>query len=123
MTTVTVLPGPERRRRWTAAEFHFRHDAQHPQNHLAGGIGGVDGGLQDLECGFLLRELVNEVEHVVSGVAKPVQFHDNKRVPGLDEIQDRLQFGAAVTAFAAGLLLPDGVAQTAVSRSKRQLGR
>jgi hypothetical protein len=58
----------------------------------------------------LLVKLVNEVEDVPGVAAQTVQFHHHQLVARPDEVQDRGQLIAAVSAFAPDLFSPDDLA-------------
>jgi hypothetical protein len=62
----------------------------------------------------------DEVEHVTGRAAEPVELHDDELVSGADELEDRGELVAAVTALAADLLSADDL--TAGGPKARFLG-
>ena len=96
--------------------LEFGEHAEHVEERLAGRGAGVDRLLGRLQRDTAGLQLVHDVLEVLQRTRQAVDAGDHERVAGAQEIEQQLQFGAAVATRAAGLLGPDHLAARRLQR-------
>jgi hypothetical protein len=68
---------------------------QHGEHHFSGGCRGVDAVVEDPEVALALGEFADEFEEILHAAPEPVEFRDDQRVSGSQEVEHGVEFGPA----------------------------
>lgn len=90
--------------------LEFGKHPEHVEECLAGGRRGIDGLLRCEEMGALHVEAIDDHLKVVQRASQPVDPGDNKRLAGMDEVQDGVELRTPIERRPALLFLANDLA-------------